>query len=469
MTTTIATPPRALLDLKGVKKSFRTPDRKERTVLENVDFRLMEGEIVALLGKSGSGKSTLLRIMAGLIRASGGDVIYRGEPMSGPARGISMVFQSFALFPWLTVQENVELGLEALGVPRDEREERAQDAIELIGLGGFESAYPKELSGGMRQRVGFARALVMRPDVMLLDEPFSALDVLTSETLRADLLELWDERRIPTKGILLVSHNIEEAVSMADRVLVFSSDPGRVRADIPITLPRPRDTESQAFRQIVDEVYGLMTAHSRLTAGAEQLTIGYRLPDTTPGKLVELLEAISDAPFDGRADLPALAETTELPDDTLFHIYEGLRVLGFARLAAGDIFLTPGGRSLVEAETDQRKEIFAEHLLRTIPLASHIKRVLDDRPKHRAPEERFLQELQDYLTNDEAERVLEVMVDWGRYAEIFDYDYNSGMLLLPDDEDEDEDREDEGGAHAAFDHHNGQAQAAPDGETLTEN
>ena len=367
MTTTIAATP--LLDLKNVKKTFRTPDRKERTVLEGVDFLLAEGEIVALLGKSGSGKSTLLRIMAGLTRANGGDVLYRGEPMSGPARGISMVFQSFALFPWLTVQENVELGLEALGMAADEREERAQEAIEMIGLGGFESAYPKELSGGMRQRVGFARALVMRPDVMLLDEPFSALDVLTSETLRTDLLELWDERRIPTKGILLVSHNIEEAVSMADRVLVFSSDPGRVRADIPISLPRPRDTKSAAFRQIVDEVYGLMTAHGRHAAGIEQLTIGYRLPDATPGQLVELLETIADDPFNGRADLPALAEITELPDDALFHIYDGLRVLGFARLAEGDIFLTPGGRVLAEAENEKRKAIFAEHLLQAIPLA----------------------------------------------------------------------------------------------------
>ncbi len=429
----------ALLDLSGVKKTFRTPDHKERTVLEGVDFRLAEGEIVALLGKSGSGKSTLLRIMAGLIRANGGTVLYRGQPMTGPARGISMVFQSFALFPWLTVQENVELGLEAQKVPRAEREDRAQEAIELIGLGGFEGAYPKELSGGMRQRVGFARALVMRPDVLLLDEPFSALDVLTSETLRGDLLELWDERRIPTKGILLVSHNIEEAVSMADRILIFSSDPGRVRADIPITLARPRDTESAVFRQIVDEVYGLMTAVARTgTAAGEAITIGYRLPDASPGKLASLLETVAEPPFNGHADLPALAEVTELPDDALFHLYEGLRVLGFARLAAGDIFLTPSGRAFAEADNDDRKEMFAEHLVRSIPLAAHIRRVLEERRGHRAPEERFLQELQDYLTGDEAERVLEMMIAWGRYGDLFDYDYNTGLLELPEDEEEDE-------------------------------
>lgn len=425
----------ALLDLRGVRKSFRTPERHERTVLEGVDFRLEEGEIIALLGKSGSGKSTLLRIMAGLIPANGGDVLYRGRQVTGPAKGISMVFQSFALFPWLTVQENVELGLEAAGVAKAEREERANDVIELIGLGGYEGAYPKELSGGMRQRVGFARALVMRPDVLLLDEPFSALDVLTSETLREDLVDLWDERKIPTKGILLVSHNIEEAVSVADRVLVFSSDPGRVRAEIRVNLPRPRDPESPAFRQIVDEVYTLMTANVRGGAGGahDQLTLGYRLPDTTPGKLAGLLETLAEPPFNGRADLPQLAEETELEDDTLFHLFEGLRVLGLARIAAGDIFITPSGRAFVDADDSGRKDMFADALLRSIPLAAHIRRVLDERKDHRAPEDRFLQELQDYLTDGEAERVLETAITWGRYAEIYDYDYNSGVLMLPEE------------------------------------
>jgi len=428
----------ALLELKGVKKTFRTPDRKERTVLEGVDFRLAEGEIVALLGKSGSGKSTLLRIMAGLIRPNGGEVSYRNQLMSGPARGIAMVFQSFALFPWLTVQENVELGLQAQGVPHAECEERAQEAIELIGLGGFEGAYPKELSGGMRQRVGFARALVMRPDIMLLDEPFSALDVLTSENLRADLLELWDEERIPTKGILLVSHNIEEAVSMADRILVFSSDPGRVRAEVAITLPRPRDTDSQAFRQIVDEVYGLMTANVRGGASAEQVGMGYRIPDTGPDDIINILDTLAEPPFKGRADLPALAEYTEQPDDNLFHIYEALRVLGLARLESGDIFLTPAGRAFADADAEQRKLIFADHLLRFIPLAARIRRVLDERKDHRAPEDRFLQELQDYMTEDEASRVLEVTIDWARYAEVFEYNYTSGVLMLPEDEEEED-------------------------------
>ncbi|NFV78511.1 AAA-associated domain-containing protein [Magnetospirillum aberrantis] len=427
-----------LLLLEGVRKTFRTPDRRERTVLEGVDFRLEEGEIVALQGKSGSGKSTLLRVMAGLVRSNGGKALYRGQPIAGPVQGISMVFQSFALFPWLTVQQNVELGLEALGVRPAEREDRAAAAIDMIGLGGFEGAYPKELSGGMRQRVGFARALVMNPDILLMDEAFSGLDVLTAENLRDDLLELWRERKIPTKGMLMVSHNIEEAVYMADRVLIFASDPGRVKGEIKVGLEHPRDPDSPAFRQIVDEVYGLMTATTRTLGGApaEPIHIGYRLPDATPNRMAELLETIAEPPFEGRADVPALAEFTELPDDSLFHLFEGLRVLGLARLAVGDIFLTPAGRAFVEAEPPERKRMFGEHLLHAIPLAARIRRVLDERRDHRAPEERFLQELQDYLSADEAERVLETVITWGRYAEIFDYDYNAGVLMLPEDDDE---------------------------------
>src|SRR5271157_1961037 len=217
-----------LVTIRNCRQSYHKDASADLVVLDDVDLTLHEGEIVALLGRSGSGKSTLLRIVSGLLKPTAGEVKWRGKELKGPAEGVAMVFQSFALFPWLSVQQNVELGLEALGVAAAEREKRALEAIETIGLGGFESAFPRELSGGMRQRVGFARALVMRPDVLLMDEPFSALDVLTAETLRDDLLELWLERKIPTKGILFVSHNIEEAVTIADRVLIFSSDPGKV-------------------------------------------------------------------------------------------------------------------------------------------------------------------------------------------------------------------------------------------------
>src|ERR1700687_5012472 len=258
----------SLLDISGVCRSFPKGSGEELLVLEKVDLTIRSGEIVGLLGRSGSGKSTLLRIIAGLIAPSSGDAKCRGETIIGPPNGVSMVFQSFALFPWLTVLQNVELGLEALGVESTERRTRALAAIDLIGLDGFESAYPKELSGGMRQRVGFARALVVNPDVLLLDEPFSALDVLTAETLRGDLMDLWLGQRIPTKGILFVSHNIEEAVEIADRILIFGSDPGQIRSEIAVPLARPRDWGSPGFRQIVDQVYTLLTTAPGTKGGA---------------------------------------------------------------------------------------------------------------------------------------------------------------------------------------------------------
>jgi len=439
-----STPRELLIHLANVRKSFKAPDRSERVVLDEVNFRLQEGEIVALLGKSGSGKSTLLRIIAGLIKPNGGDVLYLGKSINGPANGISMVFQSFALFPWLTVQQNVEIGLEAMAVPPEEREERAAAAIDIIGLGGFESAFPRELSGGMRQRVGFARALVMEPDILLMDEPFSALDVLTAETLRGDLLELWQERKIPTRGILFVSHNIEEAVTIADRVLIFSSDPGRVKAEIPVNLPHPRDTEAPAFKHIVDEIYGVMTQHPQRAAGAaaEPLSMGYRLPQATPYKIEGMLEALAEEPLNGKADLPALADILQLPDDTLFHLLEAGRIFQFIKVEHGDVAMLPRGQAYLDADTDdERKAIFAEQMLTNVSLAAHIRRVLEERRDHRAPENRFLQELEDYLTDEEAERVLETMINWGRYAEIFDYDYNSGILSLPEEEEEEEEEE----------------------------
>jgi NitT/TauT family transport system ATP-binding protein len=423
-----------LLRTEAVSKTYRTPDHLGRLVLDHVDFSLHDGEITAILGKSGSGKSTFLRILAGLVPPSEGTVEYRGLQVSEPVRGIAMVFQSYALFPWLTVLGNVELGLEALGVSGGERRRRAVNAIDLIGLDGFENAYPKELSGGMRQRVGFARALVVNPDVLLLDEPFSSLDVLTAETLRGDLLDLWDDHRIPTKGIVIVSHNIEEAVEIADRILIFSSDPGRIRAQIPIALPRPRSSDGAGFRQIVDQVYTLLTTEpgrdGRRGAKPEPIGIGYRLPDASVQQLSGLIDTLTEAPYHGRADLPHLADEENLVMDELFPLIETLQLLGFANVSGGDIELTPLGRAYASADMLERKQIFAEALLKHVPLATHIRRVLDERPGHRAPATRFLRELEDHLSEEEAERVLETVINWGRHAEIFAYDYDTEVLSL---------------------------------------
>ncbi len=428
-----------IIELKSVGKSFHSADGSSRSVLESVEFTLKEGEIVALLGQSGSGKSTMLRIMAGLIPADSGQVLYRGMPLYGPADGISMVFQSFALFPWLTVQKNVELGLEAKGMPLEERMQKASEAIELIGLSGFEGALPRELSGGMRQRVGIARALVMEPDVLLMDEAFSALDVLTGERLREDILELWETGKIPTKAMLVVSHNIEEAVMMADRVLVFASDPGRVRDEIPVVLARPRQVESQEVRGLIDNVYGLMTAGAmrtgRMTEKESKLGLGARLPEAEISRLEGILEVLAEEPFLGRADLPKLAEETELTDQELFNVSSALTILGFAMVEKGDILLTALGRQYAGENNAERKAIFSKQLIENVPLIAYIRHGLLQDPSGDLHEDLFLKLLRFSLDESEAESALRVAIEWGRYGDLFEYNFNTGVLNIPKDED----------------------------------
>ena len=415
-----------------LSKAFRKAGTQQLLVLDDIHFELRAGEIVALLGKSGSGKSTLLRIIAGLIPPSHGHVTYRGKPVTAPVPGIAMVFQSFALMPWLTVLENVELGLEAQGIKHEERRQRAIEAIDIIGLDGFESAYPKELSGGMRQRVGFARALVINPDILLMDEPFSALDVLTAENLKSDLLELWREKKTNTNSILLVTHNIEEAAMLADRIVILGSDPGYISADLTVNLAHPRHPELPACRDLIDKIYTLMTTGSKeKTKHAlreRQIGFGYRLPDVDPSELSGLIETMTM--FDARIDLPELADELMMNVDDLFPVLETLEILGFANITDGDIQLSSLGKQFSEADLQERKQLFAQRLLEKVPLARYIRRVLDDKPGHRVSEERFLSKLEDFLSEKEAERVLHTMIDWGRYAEIFAYDFNAGILSL---------------------------------------
>ncbi|HEY4873527.1 MAG TPA: nitrate/sulfonate/bicarbonate ABC transporter ATP-binding protein [Steroidobacteraceae bacterium] len=426
-----------LLDVQNVRQAFHKPDGDELLVLDGVDLTLRAGEIVGLLGRSGSGKSTLLRVISGLASPTGGTVNYLGQSVSGPAAGIAMVFQSFALFPWLTVFENVQIGLEALRVPATEIRRRSLAAIDLIGLDGFESAYPRELSGGMRQRVGFARALVVHPNILLMDEPFSALDVLTAETLRNDFLDLWSAGQLPIQGVLLVTHNIEEAVLMCDRLLLFCSQPGRIVSEIPIDLPKPRHSIDPRFRAIIDRVYVEMTtrpgADARPEARVERYAgagIGTMLVHVSSNLLAGLLEAVSTAPYNGHADLPAISSDLRMEADELFPVAEALQMLRFAELAGGDIRLTEAGDQFAKGETDERKRLFSLHLLSYVPLAAHIRRVLDERASHTAPKSRFLDELEDHMAEDAAEETLRTIISWGRYAEAFAYDDQSQSFSL---------------------------------------
>lgn len=423
-----------IIEIVNVEKSFKKGDRQELLVLQDINLQVYEGEIIAILGKSGSGKSTLLRIMAGLIGATDGSVKYRGKSVRGPVRGIAMVFQSFALLPWLTVLQNVELGLEALGVGREERRERALKAIDMIGLDGFESALPKELSGGMRQRVGFARALVVNPDILLMDEPFSALDVLTADNLRSDLLDLWQSKKTGLNAIIFVTHSIEEAISVADRIIVFNSNPGTIRADLKVTLPHPRSDIDPRFRNQVDRVYTLMTTRpEEVTPEAAKhaaIDIGYRLPEASVAEVTGLLELLNAPENHGKMDLPDVADTLTHDIDDLFPLTELLEILRFAKVSKGDITITDEGKAFADADILERKKIFSIQLKKYVPLARYIYDQLIRHHRHRALEENFLTLLEDYLSESEAERVLDTVIEWGRYAELFAYDYNSGVLSL---------------------------------------
>jgi NitT/TauT family transport system ATP-binding protein len=416
-----------LLNVENVSQTYVTGSGESRKlVLDNVSMSLKTGEIVALLGRSGSGKSTLLRIISGLNRPTSGTVAISGRPVDGPAEEVAMVFQSFALFPWLDVLDNVEIGPRANGVPLEETRQRALKAIDTIGLDGFESAYPKELSGGMRQRVGFARALVMQPKILLMDEPFSALDVLTAETLRTDLLDLWQDGRIPIKSILMVTHNIEEAVLMSDRILVLSSNPGRIASEIPNNIPHPRDRLDPPFRAMVDSIYALMTqrAETARVAPREGAAAGLALalPTVSTNSLAGMLEEIAAPPYNGKADLPHLADSLGFEIDDLFPLGETLQILKLADFEEADIKLTPLGQKFVDMDVDQRKKAMGEQALANVPLASHIKRVLDERPTHRAPASRFREELEDYMSEEYADRTLRTIISLGRYGELFAYD-----------------------------------------------
>jgi NitT/TauT family transport system ATP-binding protein len=422
-----------LLDIHGLCQTFPRADGGEHVVLDGIDLELTQGQIVGLLGRTGSGKSTLLRLIAGLAQPSGGTVNYLGHTVNGPAPGIAMVFQGFALFPWLTVLENVQLGLEALGLPETEIRTRALAAIDLIGLDGYESAYPRELSGGMRQRVGFARALVVHPNILLMDEPFSALDVLTAETLRTDFLELWGEGKLPIKGVILVTHNIEEAVLMCDRILLFSNNPGRITREITVDLRQPRNRLDLQFRDLVEKIYVAMTARgpSAAQAGPErQITINTVLPRVSANLLSGFIETLAAAPYNGKADLPVIADELHMEVDDLFPITESLQMLHLAEIEGGDIRLADPGKQFAESGMDDRKKLFQRQLLTYIPLAAHIRRVLQERANHVAPKSRFLDELEDHMSTGDAELTLRAVTAWGRFAEVFAYDDDSGAFSL---------------------------------------
>ena len=434
----------AIIRAAQIEKYYAQPSQNRIQVISATDLEIVPGEILALLGPSGSGKSTMLRMLTGLSRPSAGQVFWHGKPIGDTEINVSIVFQSFALFPWLTVLENVEAPLQARGVAPDERRERSLHMLDVVGLDGFQAAYPKELSGGMRQRVGFARALVVEPEVLFMDEPFSALDVLTAENLRSELLELWANKTMPTKAVFIVTHNIEEAVLLADRIIVLGRNPGHIRTDFRVQLAQPRDRKSEPFTQLVDYIYKVLT---RPDAPAEvpdqqagrkprdQRQMHYQmLPHARPGGMAGLLELLLDK--GGRDDIYRLADDLAFEIDDLLPIVDAAQLLGFLKIDEGDAAITESGTEFANSEILRQKELFREAAVNNILLLRQIRRALETKSDHTVPEEFFLDMLDEQFSEEESQRQMETAVAWGRYAELFDFDAGRRRFMLPDAQEE---------------------------------
>ena len=428
----------AIIRAEKIEKYYAQPSQNRIQVISPTDLSIVPGEIVALLGPSGSGKSTMLRMLSGLSRPSGGQVYWHGRPISEVDINVSIVFQSFALFPWLTVLENVEAPLQARGVDPEERRARSMRMLDTVGLDGFESAYPKELSGGMRQRVGFARALVVEPEVLFMDEPFSALDVLTAENLRSELLELWAKKTMPTRCVFIVTHNIEEAVLLADRIIVLGRNPGHIRTDFRVQIPQPRDRKSENFTQLVDFIYKVLTrpdvAPAEAPAGPrvrDQRQMKYQmLPHARPGGVAGLLELLLDK--GGRDDIYRLADDLAFEIDDLLPIVDAAQLLGFLTVEEGDASITEKGSEFANSEILRQKELFRDAALENVLLLRQIRRALDAKSDHTVPEEFFLDMLDEQFSEEESQRQIETAVTWGRYGEIFDFDAARRRFVMPD-------------------------------------
>ncbi len=429
----IPQPQQPIIEACQIEKNFQQPDGREIQIIAPMDLSVESDSIFALLGPSGSGKSTLLRILSGLTAPSSVTVLLHGQPLDSCAPNIGIVFQSFALFPWLTVLENVEVPLVARGLEHPARHAQALEALAMVGLKGFENAYPKELSGGMKQRVGFARALAVKPEVLFMDEPFSALDVLTAENLRGELMELWIKDEIPTRSVFLVTPNIEEAVLLADRIVVLGTHPAKIRADFRISLPQPRDRKSAEFLVYVDYIYKVMTQPELECSPVTELPTLRKppfqvLPHATAGGMAGLLEFLNDR--GGEEDMYHLAEELLMEVDDLFPIVDAAVMLRFADSTRGDVQITPAGKEFAEADITTRKQLFRAAILSHVTLIQQIRNALERKSNREVPLEFFRDVLDEHLSHDDVQRQIDTALNWGRYAEIFTYDSETDRLLL---------------------------------------
>ncbi|MDX1924804.1 MAG: nitrate/sulfonate/bicarbonate ABC transporter ATP-binding protein [Rickettsiaceae bacterium] len=429
--------PKTIFELKNISQSFEASDGSQNVILEDINLSLREGEIIALLGKSGSGKSCLLKLIAGLTKKTNGEIV-SSLKKSDTNFAMSMIFQNIALFPWLNVLENVEIGLKSLNLSAKEMKERAIDSINLTGLNGFESAYPMELSSGMRQRVGFARALVVRPEILLMDEPFSTLDILTANTLKTDFLELWSTKKTPLNAVLIVTHSIEEAVTIADRVIIMGSSPGRIVSEVKVNLPHPRNSSDPIFRRLLDEIYSKMSdaASDRLDPIEPYSTTGLDtiLPYIYPNKLIGLMKAVIKQGKGGKHDIQELSSKLQLDISSLMQMVEALKMLDLAKIEDSEIHLTENGFKFALNDIESRKKIFGKLLIDRIPIVAHITNSVRDDEDHKITQDEVMDLLESHmrLSKSEAINILKAAILWGRYSNLFMFDDKKKEFILGD-------------------------------------
>ncbi len=424
-----------LCEARSVWQEFRLPNGKPLSVLEQIDLAIRPNEIVALLGPSGCGKSTLLRILAGLIQPTQGEVLYHGRRLQGLNPGTAIIFQSFALYPWMTVAQNVQVVLTAAGLNRGEAEERAERSIRLVGLAGFEDAYPRELSGGMKQRVGMARALAVDPEMLFMDEPFSQVDALTAESLRAEVIDIWAAADRNPSAILMVSHDIKEVAYMADRIVILSANPGRVQTVVNNTLPRPRDYRSPGFLGLVDQLHDIITRAELPDLPPAPVGAGVAhmepLPDAGSNEIVGLLEYLDAR--GGKEELFRIATDTNREFGRVINVVEAAELLDYVDTPKRMVVLEPNGKRFLRGTGEERQVIWREQLLK-LRLFRDVYDALQRDPDHTIPEDFLKETIVLNMPHENYETIFQTFIRWARFGNLFDYDESEGTISLPEEE-----------------------------------
>lgn len=420
-----------LCEARGVSHDFILPNGKPLRVVDNVSLTVAADEVVALLGPSGCGKSTILRILAGLIQPTTGEILYQGRPLRGLNPGVAIVFQSFALFPWMTVTENVQIVLKAAELSGELVAERAESAIRLVGLAGFQRAYPRELSGGMKQRVGIARALAVNPEILFMDEPFSQVDALTAESLRAEVLDIWSAKQRNPSSILMVSHDIKEVAFMADRIVILGANPGTVRTVVANGLPRPRDYRSQELLDLVDRLHEIITGSELpdVPCAADAALIE-PLPEAAPSEIVGLLEYLDSR--GGRQDVFRIASDTRQEFGRIIAVVRAAEMLDFVDTPKRMVVLERVGKRLVDATPEERKAIWREQLLK-LRLFHEIHETLQRAPSRAVNREFLLEMIILRMPQENYEKAFDVFIAWARFGDLFGYDETTEVVSLPEE------------------------------------